>query len=137
MGYPRETVVAEKFQAMVMLGIANSRMKDFFDLWTLARRFEFAGVTLCAAIRATFQRRQTALPAETPTAWTAEFSGDRTKQTQWRAFIRKGKLLQESVELSDVTSALGPFLMPPTRALVEGRVFTQRWVPGGPWARKK
>lgn len=57
--YPRETVVAEKFQAMVMLGIANSRMKDFFDLWVLARSFTFAGPVLAAAIRATFARRKT------------------------------------------------------------------------------
>ena len=62
--YPRETVVAEKFQAMVMLGIANSRMKDFYDLWTLARQFEFDGQVLSEAIRATFDRRQTPLPEQ-------------------------------------------------------------------------
>lgn len=52
--YPRETVVAEKFQAMVLLGLANSRMKDFYDVWILARRFQFDGEALCAAIQATF-----------------------------------------------------------------------------------
>ena len=57
--YPRETVVAEKFQAMVQLGMANSRMKDFYDVWTLARQFEFDGTGLCAALPVTFQRRQT------------------------------------------------------------------------------
>ena len=56
--YSRESVVAEKFQAMVMLGIANSRMKDFYDLWVLARQFEFQGPLLCQAIRATFERRR-------------------------------------------------------------------------------
>jgi hypothetical protein len=76
-GYPRETVVAEKFQAMVALGIANSRMKDFYDVWTLAREFEFKGPSLCAAIRATFERRQTPLPATTPLALTLEFGNDR------------------------------------------------------------
>jgi hypothetical protein len=66
--YPRETVVAEKFQAMAMLGIVNSRMKDFYDLWTLARQFEFSGPVLSAAIRATFERRQTPLPEQLPIA---------------------------------------------------------------------
>ena len=74
--YSRESVVAEKFQAMVMLGIANSRMKDFFDLWVLARQFEFQGPMLCQAIRATFERRRTPVPAEVPLALSAEFSND-------------------------------------------------------------
>jgi Nucleotidyl transferase AbiEii toxin, Type IV TA system len=88
--YPRETVVAEKFQAMVMLGIANSRMKDFFDLWVLARSFAFAGPTLADAIRATFVRRKTPVPAAPPLALTAEFGTDRGKVTQWAAFLKKG-----------------------------------------------
>lgn len=79
--YPRETVVAEKFQAMVQLCIANSRMKDFYDVWALARQFEFDGTALCAAIQATFQRRQTPLPATAPLALTPEFSTDRQKAT--------------------------------------------------------
>ena len=62
--YSRESVVAEKFHAMVVLGIANSRMKDFYDLWILARQFEFQGPMLCSAIRATFERRRTAIPSE-------------------------------------------------------------------------
>lgn len=89
--YPRETVVAEKSQTMVRLGMANSRTKDFYDVWTLARQFEFDGTGLCAAIRATFQRRQTALPATAPLALRPEFSGDRNKATQWSAFLRKGQ----------------------------------------------
>ena len=87
--YPRETVVAEKFQAMVMLGMANSRMKDFFDLWLLAATFEFAGEVLARAIQATFERRRTPLPETIPIALTADFHGDDSKQKQWRAFIRK------------------------------------------------
>lgn len=66
LAYPRETVVAEKFQAMTVLGIANSRMKDFYDLWTLARQFSFEGATLSAAIEATFDRRKTPLPTDAP-----------------------------------------------------------------------
>ena len=74
--YPRETVVAEKFQAMVMLGIANSRMKDFYDIWTLSRQFEFSGSVLCSALRATFERRTTVLPEKLPSALTSEFTED-------------------------------------------------------------
>jgi len=74
-----------------MLGIANSRMKDFYDLWTLACQFEFDGPTVCKAIEATFRRRQTDLPTSTPLALTTEFSQDRNKATQWHAFLRKGK----------------------------------------------
>ena len=88
--YPRETVVAEKFQAMVMLGIANSRMKDFFDLWVLARSFAFAGPVLADAIRATFARRKTPVPAAPPLALTSEFGTDKAKVTQWKAFLKKG-----------------------------------------------
>jgi hypothetical protein len=82
LAYPRETVVAEKFQAMIQLAMANSRMKDFYDIWTLARKFEFAGPPLGAAIRATFERRQTALPTVTPLPLTAAFSTNRMKAIQ-------------------------------------------------------
>jgi hypothetical protein len=64
--YPRETVVAEKFETMVTLGIANSRMKDYYDIAVLARDFEFDGKTLTEAILATFKRRRTILPADIP-----------------------------------------------------------------------
>src|SRR6202048_730900 len=68
--YARETVVAEKFQAMVVLGRANSRMKDFYDIWVLARSFESKGDALARAIAATFARRKTELPIQRPDAWT-------------------------------------------------------------------
>lgn len=90
--YPRETVVAEKFETLVTLGIANSRMKDYYDIWALARDFEFDGETLTAAIRATFQRRRTALPADIPLGLSDEFAADTGKQTQWRAFVRRSRL---------------------------------------------
>jgi predicted nucleotidyltransferase component of viral defense system len=80
--YPRETVVAEKLQAIVVLGIANSRMKDFYDLYVLARDFAFDGATLTAAIKATFKRRKTEIPHETPLALTEEFGRDDLKSVQ-------------------------------------------------------
>jgi len=131
--YPRETVVAEKFQAMVTLGMANSRMKDFFDLWTLAREYAFDGLTLCAALQATFARRKTPPPAVAPLAMTSVFALDKSKQTQWRAFLRKGKLSRDNVSLSDVIEILHPFLMPPMRAVHAEQRFPGQWPPGGPW----
>ncbi len=131
--YPRESVVAEKFQAMVMLGIANSRMKDFYDLWVLARRFEFHGPVLCQAIRATFERRHTPVPAELPTGLSSEFAEDRGKQTQWRAFIGKGKLHVGGVELGEIVDALRGFLMPAAQAIVAGGLLEMEWPASGPW----
>lgn len=100
--YPRETVVAEKFQAMVVLGIANSRMKDFYDVWILARQFEFNGTLLGAAVRATFERRQTSIPTVTPLALTPDFASDHSKVTQWNAFLKKGKFLETPPSFAEV-----------------------------------
>jgi len=131
--YPRETVVAEKYQAMVMLGIANSRMKDFYDLWVMAKTMDFDGQSLSSAIRATFEHRKTAIPAETTLALTATFTEDAGKQTQWRAFVRKSKLQGAGVELPDVAILLQSFLMPPSQSMTQGSGFTDRWQNGGPW----
>lgn len=131
--YPRETVVAEKFQAMVQLGMANSRMKDYYDLWTLARQFEFDGSGLCAAIRATFQRRRTALPSEVPLALTPEFGTDRHKATQWSAFLRKGRLIESPPSLEGVVDLLASFLMPPALALAANEMWNHTWVPVQWW----
>ncbi len=130
--YPRETVIAEKWEAIVSLGIGNSRMKDFFDLWILARDFTFAGATLAAAIAATFTRRGTAPPAEPPIALTDAFAADAPKQRQWQAFLRRGGAMGATT-LAETIATLGPFLMPPTRALAAGSPFARHWPPGGPW----
>lgn len=135
--YPRETVVAEKFQAMVTLGIANSRMKDFYDLWFLSQKFTFFGEALGAAIKATFERRQTAVPLILPLALTEEFSGDETKQKQWNAFIRKGKLRSDRKFLSEVVAILQDFLMPPSLAVANNEPFQKIWHPTGPWVTGK
>jgi Nucleotidyl transferase AbiEii toxin, Type IV TA system len=130
--YPKETVVAEKFQAIVMLGMANSRMKDFFDLWLLSTTFEFDGEILARAIRATFERRRTLLPDTIPTALSAEFHDEDSKQKQWKAFISKGGLVTPP-PLPDLIAGLRPFLLPPVEAPRAGRGFEKRWSPPGPW----
>jgi predicted nucleotidyltransferase component of viral defense system len=133
--YPKETVVAEKYQAMVALGIANSRVKDFFDVRFLAQSFEFDGTTLCQAIRATFRKRKTPLPTETPLALTSEFGADSTKVKQWQAFVKKGKLDVDRTTLEQVCTFLRSFLMPPTIALVREERFEKTWPPFGPWGK--
>jgi predicted nucleotidyltransferase component of viral defense system len=130
--YRRETVIAEKFQALIALGMANSRMKDFYDLWVLARDFAFDGSPLRRAIRATFRRRQTALPTTAPLALTAEFAEDAAKCKQWQAFLRKSKL-DVDAGLTEVVVALHDFLMPPVQALAAGEPFERKWPSGGPW----
>ena len=133
LSYPREAVVAEKYQAMVMLGMANSRMKDFYDVSFLARQFDFDGARLCAAIRATFDRRNTPLLSEKPLPLTKEFSDDRAKVTQWGACLKKTAVGENGARLSEVVALLQAFLWPPTLALVERRTFEHLWRAGGPW----
>jgi len=131
--YPRETVVAEKFEAMVKLGIANSRMKDFYDLWVMARDFKFEGALLSRAINATFERRGTALPTEDPLALTEEFSDDPGKKTQWAAFLRRLGGEVGGTSLAEVTKTLKEFLMPPVSAATQVETFSKSWPPAGPW----
>lgn len=125
--YSKETVIAEKFHAMVHRGIANSRMKDFYDIWVLATTYTFEAKTLRDAIRSTFKRRDTPLPIETPPALAAEFAEDSTKKVQWTAFIRKGKLLtNESLALSQIVPILEKFIMP---ILAESKDAGKIWSP--------
>lgn len=133
LAYTPENAIAEKYQAIVELDMANSRMKDFHDIWTLAHNLEFDGEILSEAIRKTFERRKTEVPNSVPTAFTSEFSEDKTKQTQWRAFLNKGLATREEVTLVDVAQVLRSFLLPPTEALVSGTAFKMRWTHAGSW----
>jgi predicted nucleotidyltransferase component of viral defense system len=108
-GYARETVIAEKFEAIVSLGRANSRMKDYFDIWMLSRTFSFEPGRLRQATHATFERRGTAIPTKTPDGLTAEFAADPLKQRQWAAFTRD--LDVDAGELTAVVADLTVFLM--------------------------
>jgi predicted nucleotidyltransferase component of viral defense system len=117
--YPRETVIAEKFQAMVVLGRANSRMKDFYDIWVLKRTFAFEGDVLARAIAATFARRKTEIPVERPDALSRAFAEDPLKQRQWQAFLQD-VAMKPPDSLADVLDELADFLMSaadPARAL--------------------
>lgn len=130
LGYTAESAIAEKFQALVALDIFNTRIKDFYDIWNLSRGMDFEGATLARAIAATFARRATALPAQTPRALTYEFSEDPMKQAMWRAFVRKGRLAVESKTLSEIVTELEAFLMRPAIAASSGKPFRKRWRKG-------
>ncbi len=108
--YARETVIAEKFQAMVALGRANTRLKDFYDIWIISRSFAVEGDRLARAIAATFARRGTEVPTELPDALTQAFAADEQKQQQWRAFI--GDVAFDPGDLAGVLSDIAAFLMP-------------------------
>jgi predicted nucleotidyltransferase component of viral defense system len=112
--YAQETVIAEKFQAMVMLGRANSRMKDLYDIWVLARSFEFTDDRLPRAIAATFERRKTPIPDTLPIGLTQSFSDDPTKQQQWQSFVED--LAVQPGSLAVVVADLAAFLMPQAAA---------------------
>jgi len=129
--YSRYTVVAEKLEALTVLGIANSRMKDHFDLWVLASHADFDGETLIKAILATFERRATAIPDGVPFGLSEEFSADSQKQTQWRAFLGKNALYP--VALDAVLSLLRQFFESPLYATRSGAPWSASWHPDSGW----
>ncbi len=130
--YPPEAVIAEKFHAMAVLGIANSRMKDFFDIWTLARSHHFELAQLAQSIRSTFERRRTPLPENVPLALTADFLEDRSKQTQWTA-LGKRLALGDLPPLRLIGDQIASFIIPALSAQVEATSGSKTWAPGGPW----
>lgn len=111
--YSPETVVAEKLEALVTLGMDNSRMKDFYDLWALSHECAMEQAVLAAAVRATFARRRTPVPQEVPVALTDTFATDPAKQVQWTAFVRRSLAPTEPAPtLADLILHLNLFLMP-------------------------
>ncbi len=131
--YPKETVVAEKLEAMVSLELGNSRMKDFHDLWTLARLFPFEGEALAAAIAATFSRRNTPFPNGVPIALTEQFAEDTGKQTQWKAFCRRSVPRGTAPALQEVVALLATFLLPLLQAQQQQVRFHVSWTWENGW----
>jgi predicted nucleotidyltransferase component of viral defense system len=131
--YPRETVIAEKLEAMVMLGMANSRMKDFYDVWMMSRELQFDGQTLAQAIQATFWRRHGELPDTTPLALTKEFARNPDKRVQWNAFLSRNRLQIGDMDLSQIVQEIRIFLIAPMSAATRSQPFREVWPAGGPW----
>ncbi|MBS0366317.1 MAG: nucleotidyl transferase AbiEii/AbiGii toxin family protein [Proteobacteria bacterium] len=131
--YPREAVVAEKFEAMVVLGERNSRIKDFFDLHHLATHFEFDRATLVEAVRRTFERRRTPIPERQPIALTQEYWNSPTRPAQVRAFARRARIEVPEDFAEACARILDAFLSPVLEDLRSNRTPEGTWPPGGPW----
>ncbi|MCP4756770.1 MAG: nucleotidyl transferase AbiEii/AbiGii toxin family protein [Proteobacteria bacterium] len=130
-GYSRESTIAEKFEAMLKLRRLNSRMKDFYDIWLLSRRFDFSGETLTSAIKLTLEQRGTDIPDEIE-AFSKDFI--EAKQIQWSAFRRR--IQQEHVpdEFEEVVSTIGTLLTPIAEAIRNGASVPSAWSAPGPWS---
>ncbi len=133
--YPRYTVVAEKLEALTSLGMLNSRMKDFFDLWVLAKHSDFDGALLSRAIAATFERRRTVFPEGVPIGLSDEFINDDQKNKQWLAFLRKNAL--NPMPLATVISDLREFLLPVLVAAAKSSRHDMAWQAGLGWRKNR
>ena len=131
--YPKETVIAEKLEAMVSLGLINGRLKDYFDIWFLSQTFDFEGELLAEAIRRTFENRGTSIPVARPPGLTAAFFEDPAKLRDWAAFgLRSAAFEAGELQLAAVGDALVGFLMPVIEAISAGE-SPGSWAPGAGW----
>lgn len=133
--YSMESVIAEKFEAMIALAEANSRMKDFYDVYTLSRTYDFEGYTLYEAVRQTLERRATPL-MRIPIIFTEKFSEDQAKQTQWYAFQRRIQIAQ-NITFENALTEIKAFLLPVYESILNEEEFFGKWhaVPGE-WTRR-
>jgi len=131
-GYTMETSIAEKFQAMVKLGVLNSRMKDFHDIWMLSYTFDFDGKVLAEAIEKTFKNRKTDLKND-PAIFDPLFGRDGGKKAQWKGFIKKARLDNVPGDFEVIVAGIKRFLEQPVRFLVDGQLFDSTWKASGPW----
>ncbi len=129
----RETTIAEKFHAAVSLGMRNSRMKDYFDILFLSKRFGFKGEELTAAIAATFERQKTRIPWRTPGGLSRDFAVDPMKKVQWSHFLVQANATGLEKDFVAVVEAVRMFIMPAARAAARAKPFSKNWSPGGPW----
>ena len=131
-GYTMESKIAEKFQAMVKLGVLKSRMKDFYDIWVLSRTFDFKGEILAEAVEKTFEKRNT--PVNMNTAiFDPSFGKDGNKNVQWQSFISKTKLTNAPESFEEAIAVVKLFLEPLAASIVERRTFNSIWTAPGPW----
>ena len=134
--YCKETLIAEKFHAMVELGKDNSRMKDFYDIWLLSRRFDFDGSELATALKNTFHNRGTEIKVA-PVALKVEFTASDENQKKWSAFLRRSNLNGAPVTLEKIREPLCQFLLPVASAIKKDEYFNQLWSAPGPWKDKE
>jgi len=119
---------------MVELDVANSRMKDFYDIWICSEHLNFDGPTLAKSIAATFAKRDTPLPTQPPIALTAAYFEADPHKRQWQAFVKRIREPGFAGRFAKVVERIAGFVMPPTIAAARGSAFKGRWPPAGPWA---
>jgi hypothetical protein len=132
--YRRETVLAEKLEAMVKLDLINTRLKDYYDCWFLGKNFDFDGQDLSSSIAATFARRKTPLPQEIPRGLTEAYWSDPPRIAAWNAFWRKAGTGTERPKLETVVCFIAVFLGPPLLSAAQSETFVQSWQTAGPWS---
>ncbi|MFC1494569.1 nucleotidyl transferase AbiEii/AbiGii toxin family protein [Thermodesulfobacteriota bacterium] len=128
--YSRESVISEKFEAMLKLREMNSRMKDFYDIWLLSRHFEFEGKILAEAVKLTLKQRGTEFPDKI-IAFSQEFIT--TKQIQWNAFRKKLKQDHIPTNFDDIVTQVRKFIDPIASALISQKPPPSKWFAPGPW----
>jgi len=131
--YNKETVIAEKLEAIVSLGIQNSRMKDYYDLLTMSFEYEFDGSLLRDAIASTFSRRKTKLPSDIPDGLNSELILTQGKKKQWDVFLKRSEL-DINIEFGEAISRICDFLTPLLNAAASKKAFCKKWDSGGPWS---
>lgn len=132
-GYPPESVVSEKFESMVKLGLLNSRMKDYYDIWLMMHQFNFDGLHLVEALKRTFKRRKTTLPGDRPFFAEEIYDEKSDRQTLWKAFLKKGDIKSAPKKLSATAREIEEFLMDPLGAIKNGYKFNKVWKVSGLW----
>lgn len=132
-GYPPESVISEKFEAMIKLGLLNSRMKDFYDIWLMTRQFDFDGLSIVTALRKTFEHRKTQLPWKSPLFAREIYDDKSDRQTLWTAFLRKNDIEKAPGKLSATAKAIENFLHEPLEAIHQQTEFRKKWKKGGTW----
>lgn len=129
--YPPESVVAEKLHALISLGIANTRMKDIYDILELSRIFSFNGNKIMMAIKKTFDRRKTVIPSDIPIAFTEKFIN--AKNQNWKAFLSRSGLENDSILFSDIINELSLFILPILDAFTKKSNFPKKWDRNKEW----
>ncbi len=132
-GYAAETVVSEKFEAMVQLGLLNSRMKDFYDIWLMMRQFDFEGSQLTEALRRTFAHRKTPFPKGRQLFAEEIYDDKSDRQMLWKTFLKKGNIKHAPEKLSSIAKDIEGFLIKPLEAISKGKEFNEEWKASGPW----
>jgi hypothetical protein len=132
-GYPAESVISEKFEAMLKLGLLNSRMKDFYDIWLMMRQFDFKGTKLAEALKRTFEHRKASFPQDRSLFAEEIYDEKSDRQTLWKAFLQKGDIKHAPEKLQATAREIEEFLIKPLDAINKAQGFNSEWKAPGPW----